>query len=1330
MNSKNWYLSILPLVLALAVRVSDCHAGPVADCDEIAFHSITTSDGLTNNNISVIFRDSKGFLWIGTEYGLNRSDAYQITQYFSDDTGLPSNHIWSIYEDFEGYVWIGCIGSYAYYDYRTNEFHNDVYRKLADYGIEVQQIASLGCKDEYLWVQDGQEMYLYDFKNSSLSVLTLRDSSIGKIEVTGGNVYYSSITNGCIYAINIKTNRTAEVFNPGRYESDFAQKILRFHVDSEGGIWVYTLSSSLILHKSRDAQDFQEIVLSGNTESYNKIADIDDGGGNVWIVTNHDGAFVYNNDAKTIVNHSYQQQSLHSLLSDNLTCVFIDSDNIVWLGNSKLGVSYHVPRSQSILSYSVEGNNDVLSIYKSDGTVFIGTDGAGLLRYSDNACNPIPSNSSANVIVCIFKDSESRIWLGSFQSGLVCIDGESTKVFNTGNSDIAEDNVYGIKEDADGNLWLALLGGKIQKFNPSTGQFKTVHTDWDGFIRDIVRYDEKTMFAATGKGLLEIDTREEKCHYVKTSRKGDAAFPEMYVHSLYLDSHSILWMGTTNGVEYWNLQSDAIGHLGTEDGLPYNMITAFAEDLDGRMWIGTCNGLSSVRLKGPETSILNYTAANGLVSDDVNQRAMFRDDEGRIYIGSSKGYSVILPKAIKNLTNTSSVIISGITTENSDKKIFSYADNKFRFSHRQLPITLEFSTLDFNDTGNISYEYLIVKGDSSEWKKIDGHSMTLPVSSFGQLYHIKVRTYNSDGILSPDELSFQIKVVSPWYLNSIAILVYFFLTVGVIYIIFFLRHRRQERAMYLENLKRENAEKDRLMDMKLAFFANISHDFRTPLSLIINPLEEYIKKYHQSDDNLLSIVRKNAHYLSELIEQLLSFRKIDAQGEVMELSRTDIVKIAHDSYLMYSEFAKKRNIRYIFNPQKPAILMDCDIPKVRKIFHNLLSNAFKFTPDGGQIEVMVHADDAGQIIIRVSDTGEGVSDEEAEKIFELFYQRNHGEASQKGGSGIGLHIVSQYVKMHHGNVKVGRNYPCGSIFTVCLPMNAYAGSAGREGQEPNCPGTSGNEITEDCTLSHSILLVDDNEDFLDFIAGTLSESYTIYKAANGKKALDILSDNDMDLVVSDVMMPEMNGLELCRSIKTDINTSHIPVILLTAKAGDEFSLEGLSNGADDYITKPFNMDILKIKIEKFIENAQKRHEEFRNKVNVEPGKITITPIDQKFIENAIQIVEDNLKNSELSVEELAMRLNLSRGHLYRKLLKITGKTPLEFIRVIRMKCARQLLSESQMRVSEVAYLLGYNSPKLFTKHFKSEFQVSPSAFLKQSGESAPQKDEQATGIRQ
>lgn len=383
---------------------------------------------------------------------------------------------------------------------------------------------------------------------------------------------------------------------------------------------------------------------------------------------------------------------------------------------------------------------------------------------------------------------------------------------------------------------------------------------------------------------------------------------------------------------------------------------------------------------------------------------------------------------------------------------------------------------------------------------------------------------------------------------------------------------------------------------------------------------------------------------------------------------------------------------------------------------NLLSNAFKFIEDGGSIEIRINIV-AGNVVMQFCDTGCGIDTGQQEKIFQCFYQAERRE-NHLGGSGIGLYLVAEYVKMHKGNIQVSTNIPKGSIFTVTLPMHAGTQSmpqeiTSNENKNLQTPSTGETEY------NYTILLVDDNSDFLDFLSACLSTSYNVLKATNGKDALEILKTENVDIVVSDIMMPDMNGLELCSTIKNDILTSHIPVILLTARASEEYQLEGLNNGADDYITKPFNMEILKLRISKLIERSLKKHELFDEQLKIEPSHIAITPLDRQFVDKAIQIVEDNINNADFSVEELAEKLNISRGYLYKKIVKITGKNALEFIRLIRMKRAQQFLTESQLQIAEIAYKLGYNSPKVFTKHFKEKFGMTPSEFIRQQiGEKA------------
>ena len=492
--------------------------------------------------------------------------------------------------------------------------------------------------------------------------------------------------------------------------------------------------------------------------------------------------------------------------------------------------------------------------------------------------------------------------------------------------------------------------------------------------------------------------------------------------------------------------------------------------------------------------------------------------------------------------------------------------------------------------------------------------------------------------------------------------------------------------------------------MKLQFFANISHELRTPLSLIINPLEEFFVNHPEYRKGILDIVKQNADYLLELINQLLDFRKLDAKAETLKYKHDNILIILGEIFHSFDPIAQKRNISYSLTGPQHSVFMDFDYDKVRKICTNILSNAFKFTPNKGSISLDI-AVKGKSLELTFTDTGCGIEDESKEKIFQRFYQSGKNQSSN-GGSGIGLHIVSEYVKMHQGTVCVKDNQPCGSVFLITLPLHQNSSTA-VNGEEIQIPETKGEPHP------FTILLVDDNYDFLKFLSESLAKKYHVLKATNGKQALNVLEKEDIDLVVSDIMMPEMDGLELCTTIKNDIRYSHIPIILLTAKASEEHQLEGLSVGADDYITKPFNMEVLKLRINKIIEMNVKRQEIFNQEIKIEPSRITITPLDQQLVEKTIQIVEGNISETEFSVEELASNLNMSRSYFYKKMIKITGKKPIEFIRTIRMKRAQQLLAESQMQISEIAYTLGYNSPKVFSKHFKEEFDISPSEFIRQ-----------------
>lgn len=572
--------------------------------------------------------------------------------------------------------------------------------------------------------------------------------------------------------------------------------------------------------------------------------------------------------------------------------------------------------------------------------------------------------------------------------------------------------------------------------------------------------------------------------------------------------------------------------------------------------------------------------------------------------------------------------------------------------------------------------------------------------------------------------------MTPW-----AYIVYALLIVGVVSFSLYAVQRRERNKFRIRQIEEDAKKREELSQMKFRFFTNVSHELRTPLTLIISPMESMMKEI--TDEKLhgkLQLMYRNAQRLLNLVNQLLDFRKNEMAGLHLTLSEGDIVAYVRSicaSFLMLSE---KKHVHLTFFSAMESLNMSFDEDKIGKVVMNLLSNAFKFTPDGGRVDVALEMSKemSGRLLIKVSDTGVGIRDEDKERIFERFYQVEQEEPEhQSTGSGIGLSLVRDFVTLHEGTVRVVDNVGSGSVFLVELPVKHVRVSPPKpaplteevEEHEELLPGMEEEALSvdllddmednEDEKEKPLALIVDDNEDLVAFMKDSLSLYFRIQSASNGREAWQKISELMPDIIVSDVMMPEMDGNELCRWVKTDKRTSDIPMILLTARQAVEDKVEGLTIGADDYVTKPFNVEILILRMRKLIDLSKKR--KAKSLIDPEPSEIAITSLDEKLVENAIKYVEANIGRCDLSVEELSRGLGMSRVHLYKKLLQITGKTPIEFIRVIRLKRAAQMLRESQQNVSEIAYQLGFNNPKYFSKYFKDEFGVLPSVYQEREG---------------
>jgi len=1304
--------SLFLFLIGLLSFTLTAFGNPTESPPAIMFKQLSTTEGLSNNSIRSIFRDSRGFLWIGTESGLNKYDGYSFRKYYQNNSELPDDDISDIFEGPEGNIWIKMSNSYSIYNHKTGKFNNNYKTILESLKIPSKNIHRIGktTQNEF-WAYDYSKLYIRNIDNNSIKAYQLSIGQISNISI-GMQSIYIMYSNGVLYSINKQTSETKEITIPTTYKSLLENHEPHVYADQNESLWIYTFHNSLLLHKSNFAQQWENIGLnSSNNIQYNRIQRILDlGNGNIWILTTHMGLFIYNTLNKSLTNLLHNPLKPHTIASNNLNTIYQDKDGIVYIGNFKHGISYYSPMSQIILCNKSLEYDDILTFCKDTDPEFIyyGTDGSGLIRQSliTDSYEKIPT--PANIVVDLVIDSNKRLWIGTFQKGLLCYSKGQIKQYTVSNSQLLENNVFAVKVDKHGYIWIGTLKGYIQRLNPETGQFDTIlYRPGEFFVRDMYYDHEKHLYVATKEGLIIIDTETQAYNICSEAGR----FKENNMLTVYKDSRDLLWIGHPHGLSIWNQKNDSIYFIDQKNGLAANLVRAVIEDNNHQMWVATGNGISRIRMTNGVYSIVNYFVSDGLICNDTNIHAILKLDNGNILMGTPKGYQTIIPQEVLTTNYNAHIYLTGIElkSETTHSDILGGSSlecaQSLSLTEKENSFTLSFSALDLVETNKIKYAYKIDQSHTN-WIYAEHNKITLSMLPAGN-YTLLVKVCNSQGIWSPYIKKLKIKIIPPYWRTWWAYTIYTCIIACVILFIIRNLRMRQKQEQILQTVEIENERQQKINNMKLQFFANISHELRTPLSLIINPLEEFFVDHPEYRKGILDTVKRNSDYLLELINQLLDFRKLDAKAETLKCKHDNILIILSEIFHSFDPIAQKRNINYALTVPQHSVFMDFDYDKIRKISTNILSNAFKFTPNKGSISLNIEVKGTN-LELAFADTGCGIDGESKEKIFQRFYQSDKNR-SGNGGSGIGLHIVSEYIKMHHGSVCVKDNRPHGSVFLITLPL--HQSDNADERMEP-----TETQKTEESPHPFTILLVDDNYDFLKFLSESLSKQYHILKAINGKQALDVLEKEDVDLVVSDIMMPEMDGLELCSTIKNDIRYSHIPIILLTAKASEEYQLEGLSIGADDYIAKPFNMEMLKLRINKIIEMNVKRQEIFKQEIKIEPSRITITPLDQQLVEKAIQIVEKNIGETEFSVEELASDLNISRSYFYKKMIKITGKKPIEFIRTIRMKRAQQLLAESQMQVSEIAYILGYNSPKVFSKHFKEEFNITPSEFIKQQTE--------------
>ena len=1281
------------------------------DTGKLMFRSLTTADGLSSNSVTALLHDSRGYLWVGTTYGLNRFDAYTVQRYYAADFGSNRDEIIDLSEDTEGNIWIHTKSGMTVYDYETGIFSTDVSPYLRDRYAITTDVLRVGTGDNmrFFWAISPDYLWIYDSYDGSTSKFRLSGDVISDVFIKDASTYIL-FTDGRLSVIDPRDKTRRRISVPEDYRRTMDNSWPHLFIDKTGNIWIYSDLSPAIYRLSHFTGEWNSVPIPDDSGGFNRITSIRQApDGKIWITSTHTAGFIYDPGTGEMSSFRHDQRYPNSVASNNLNSLIIDDDGTVWIGNYKSGVSYWSAEPQVFINHQFGDQYDIQALCEEGDYLWMGTDGNGLLRLDKRTGKIVKVNIGPTIIRTIVSDGKGTLWIGTYRNGMYSYNDGHVRRYDTAGSDIASDDIYTIVLDADGNVILGTLNGIIQKLYTDSGKFATVYRSSGDNIRDMLISDNgKYIYSATSAGLIRTDLETWGSEAI-------IAIPKSHMYSVLEDSEGNIWTGGVSGIYYYNPKTGDATHIAAIGNGKSVKTNSLVEDRYHRIWAGTVDGLSFINPSTYPMVTINYTEADGLPTGTINEESMLLTSDGNILVGTSSGITEIIPKPDKYKeysptvhlsaiypTFTDSDILQGKSTECADEIVLKEG---FR------ALMLAFSNLVFTDN-NSTYSYRI-KGQS-EWVDVPGNIVQIGMLRAGK-YQLEVRVRNANHVYSPNIKIITIRILPPWYRTWWAWLLWIFipLTVAALIINAEIRRKRKEEAVRMEAEEMQRARQ--LADMKVQFFANVSHELRTPLSLIINPLEEFMARKPEYGKSILATVRNNALYLLELINQLLDFRKLDAGGETMNYVHGDVLALVKDQMASFESTAAKRGIDFRLVAKESSIMMDFDYDKVRKIVMNIISNAFKFTPDKGTVSVAVENRD-GKVVLSFRDSGCGIKDEDKEKVFKYMYQSDNQENSVQGGTGIGLYLVAEYVRMHNGTVEITDNKPSGTVITVSIPARAsgisvpVAVMAAKSDEQ-----VQGKE--ESRNGNYTIMLVDDNADFLNFLAYSLSATYNIVQAANGKEALKLMESENPDLIISDVMMPGMDGLELCSAVKTDIRFSHIPVILLTAKAGEQFQLEGLEHGADDYISKPFSMDILKIRIEKIISDTMKRRGYFNNDVKIEPSKITITSLDKQFIQKAISIIEDHMNDGDISVEMLAEKLNISRGYLYKKLVMITGKVPISFIREIRMKRALQWVMESQLQVSEIAYKMGYNSPKVFTRHFKDVFGMTPTEYQKKHSNS-------------